>query len=152
MVAGDCSRLQVPSRTLAARVDGLWKHTCFEAFVACQDSAGYREYNFSPSQQWAAYAFRAYREPIELNEVEAPLIEARQERQHFVLTACIRLDDSLTRQPFQLGLSAVLEDTDGALSYWALQHPAAKPDFHHRDSFVLLIDTRTSVTEGKDAR
>ena len=34
-------------------------------------------------------------------------------------------------------LSAVIETTDGAMSYWALAHPSAKPDFHHPDSFVL---------------
>ena len=33
----------------------------------------------------------------------------------------------------RIGLSAVIETTDGALSYWALAHPAEKPDFHHPD-------------------
>jgi hypothetical protein len=37
----------------------------------------------------------------------------------------------------RLGLSAVIEAVDGAMSYWALAHPSAKPDFHHPDSFVL---------------
>ena len=27
----------------------------------------------------------------------------------------------------------------GAISYWALAHPAEKPDFHHPDSFVLTL-------------
>ena len=37
----------------------------------------------------------------------------------------------------RLGLSTVIEDGDGGISYWALAHPSAKPDFHHPDSFVL---------------
>lgn len=37
----------------------------------------------------------------------------------------------------RLGLSAVIEGVDGAISYWALVHPSDKPDFHHPDSFVL---------------
>ena len=37
------------------------------------------------------------------------------------------------------GLSAVIETIDGAISYWALAHPAEKPDFHHPDSFVLTL-------------
>ena len=36
-------------------------------------------------------------------------------------------------------LAAVIEATDGSLSYWALAHPSDKPDFHHPDSFVLEL-------------
>jgi hypothetical protein len=39
-----------------------------------------------------------------------------------------------------LGLSAVIEDKAQVLSYWALKHPAEKPDFHHADSFVVELD------------
>ena len=38
---------------------------------------------------------------------------------------------------WQLGLSAVIEETSGHKSYWALAHPSENPDFHHSDSFVL---------------
>jgi hypothetical protein len=38
-----------------------------------------------------------------------------------------------------MALSAVIEATDGTLSYWALAHPSDKPDFHHPDSFVLEL-------------
>ena len=38
------------------------------------------------------------------------------------------------------GLSAVIEDPNGVLSYWALRHPPGKPDFHHPDTFALEID------------
>ena len=36
-----------------------------------------------------------------------------------------------------IALCAVIERTDGELEYWALNHPAPQPDFHHRDGFVL---------------
>ena len=36
--------------------------------------------------------------------------------------------------------AAVVEETDGRLSYWALTHPAERPDFHHRDGFVLVLE------------
>jgi hypothetical protein len=39
----------------------------------------------------------------------------------------------------RIGLSAVIEDVDGGLSYWALAHPSDKPDFHHPDSFALTL-------------
>ena len=39
----------------------------------------------------------------------------------------------------ELGISAVIEEQDGRLSYWALAHPPGKPDFHHRDCFALRL-------------
>jgi hypothetical protein len=37
---------------------------------------------------------------------------------------------------WELGLSVVLEEKNGAKSYWALAHPPGKPDFHHEDCFA----------------
>jgi len=39
----------------------------------------------------------------------------------------------------RIGLSAVIEETDGTKSYWALRHPPGKPDFHHPDCFALTL-------------
>ena len=38
-----------------------------------------------------------------------------------------------------VALSAVIEETDGAKSYWALAHPPGPPDFHHPDCFALTL-------------
>jgi hypothetical protein len=43
---------------------------------------------------------------------------------------------------WEVGLSAVIEAADGALSYWALRHPAGRPDFHHPDCFALDLPAR----------
>ena len=43
------------------RTDGLWRHTCFEAFICRRATGEYWEYNFSPSGAWAAYQFSGYR-------------------------------------------------------------------------------------------
>jgi hypothetical protein len=37
---------------------------------------------------------------------------------------------------WRLGLSAVIEETSGRISYWALAHPPGKADFHHSDCFA----------------
>ena len=58
----DMSRLRVPPSGAGGRMDALWKHTCFESFVAPADAPGYYEFNFSPSLDWAIYRFSAYRE------------------------------------------------------------------------------------------
>ena len=42
-------------------------------------------------------------------------------------------------QVWRLGLAAVIEETDGNRSYWALAHPPGDPDFHHSDCFALAL-------------
>lgn len=39
----------------------------------------------------------------------------------------------------RLGLSAVIEEKGGALSYWALRHAPGRPDFHHPRAFVRRL-------------
>src|SRR5687768_9062629 len=53
--------LVLPSPQRPERADDLWKSTCFEVFARTKGSEGYVELNFSPSFQWAAYAFSSYR-------------------------------------------------------------------------------------------
>ena len=136
---GDLCGLRIPEPRLSRRVHGLWGHTCFEAFVMAEKGPGYREFNFSPSSEWAAYAFHSYREGGELEVQLAPGIVVRQTGDRLELDAEIRRDFLPSGRSLRLGLSAVLEDADGVLSYWALQHPPGKPDFHHTDTFALQL-------------
>ncbi|HTO59214.1 MAG TPA: hypothetical protein VMJ74_15545 [Pseudomonadales bacterium] len=91
-----------------------------------------------------AHAFRRYRDGGPLGDDSLnPEIATRRVDRSFELTATIRLDGLVadyTRQTLHVGLSAVVEDARGGLSYWALHHPSARPDFHDRDSFVLSVD------------
>jgi hypothetical protein len=41
--------------------------------------------------------------------------------------------------PWRLGVSAVIEETSGRKSYWALTHTPGKADFHHADGFSLTL-------------
>jgi len=138
------ARLLIPKPPSETRSDGLWEHTCFEAFVAVAGNSAYREFNFSPSGQWAAYAFYGYRQPEATPfSIQPPQISTRLSAGRLELTALIAGDSllySTATGSLQIGLSAVIESTDtveGCRSYWALRHPAARPDFHHRDAFVL---------------
>jgi hypothetical protein len=110
--------------------------------VRAQDPA-YLELNFAPSRAWAAYRFRGYRAGMtQAAEVVARGIEVRAGLQNFTLNATVDLH-ALTSLPdnatWRLGLSVVIEEANGRLSYWALAHPAGKPDFHHSDCFALEL-------------
>src|SRR5262245_25400551 len=62
ILRSDYGRLRIPSPRLPTKVDGLWRHTCFEAFVSVPGDSAYQEFNFSPSGEWAGYHFREYRD------------------------------------------------------------------------------------------
>jgi hypothetical protein len=140
---GAVDRLRVPPRRPIRRIDGLWQHTCFELFIGAQNDAEYYEFNFSPSGEWAAYGFRNYRDgnPINSDDLE-PNIVVQQGVEMLELSAVLRADRLSGIAPeirVSLGFSAVIEDLNESLSYWALKHPLGKPDFHHPDSFAVEL-------------
>jgi len=136
IVSGRIGGLRMPPAAAAARTDELWRHTCFEAFVRPSAGPAYYEFNFSPSTHWAAYRFDSYRSGMRVaTEIAAPRIEVRSNLATYTLQATLEFDG--LSSPFHLGLSAVLEETNGRKSYWALAHPPGKADFHHSDCFTL---------------
>ena len=131
-VTGDVSGISFPSIGDGARTDGLWQTTCFEAFLQNGEGEGYYEFNFASSGNWATYGFENYREGMH-DAAMAPSIAF--ERAKATLTATVPIPPS--KSTWRIGLSAVIEEKSGTKSYWALAHPPGKPDFHHRDCFVL---------------
>ena len=133
---GELHRVRIPEPRRPLFADELWRHTCFEVFVRDQSSEAYHEFNFSPSGEWAAYAFSGYRQGMRSPEdFPRPQIALRREARALTLEAGVEIGSA----PAQLALSAVVEDTDGTVSYWALTHPSARPDFHHPDAFALHL-------------
>lgn len=136
LLQGNLERLRIPEPRLPRAVSGLWERTCCEVFVAPADAPTYHEFNLSPSGEWAAHAFRCYREGAMLSDSAlAPRIAVRRGPGKLELEAVIRVEG----RRLLIGLAAVIEAADGSLSYWALRHPPGKPDFHHRDAFALEL-------------
>lgn len=133
--------LKVPPFAAPKRTDGLWNSTCFELFCWPQGADGYRELNFSPTTQWAAYSFDAYRKGMRELELACPpeiAITNPAGGGHFWL----EVDGVYIACPAsgcRIGLSAVIEEIDGTKSYWALAHPPGKPDFHHPACFAATL-------------
>jgi hypothetical protein len=143
VVTGAIGDVRIPPVATPARTDELWKHTCFEAFVRPSKGAEYFEFNFAPSTQWAAYRFSGYRVGMSsAREISASPMEVLSGDTQFEL----QVSPDLDRLPglsgyadWRLGLSAVIEETSGNKSYWALAHPPGKADFHHSDCFALRL-------------
>jgi hypothetical protein len=142
-VRGAIRDLRLPPAAAPERADELWKDTCFEAFIRRPPSEAYCELNFSPSTQWAAYRFGGYREGMSsIDGFRAPEIVPRTSTDLFEIRVSLDLahaPDLSPGTPWRLGISAIIEDTSGAKSYWALAHPQGKPDFHHADGFALEL-------------
>jgi hypothetical protein len=143
VLRAEISRVRIPPVQSVARADGLWRHTCFEAFMMAPGRAGYYEFNFAPSRQWAIYRFDAYREGMSPADLEPPPeLCVRRFEDRLEVDAAVHLRDltALRGAPrLLLGLSAVVEEENGRLSYWALKHPRDKPDFHCPDGFVFEL-------------
>ncbi len=120
------------------RLDNLWLHTCFEAFLARPGEAEYWELNASPKGDWNLYRFNAYRtgglaEPKAL----APGVTFSRDRFGCRCTIEIELHPWWRHAEIpEFGLTMVVEDGSNNLSYWALSHPGNQPDFHDRRGFL----------------
>ena len=132
-IDGDTAKVRWPAPAEPERTDGLWRHTCFEAFVQTTD--GYHEFNMTMYGLWASYRFDGYRAGM-ATAAEKVVFDLHEGRGDYMDLGFLV---DLPRNPQRLGLSAVIEDIDGVLSYWALAHPPGKPDFHHPDSFALTL-------------
>jgi hypothetical protein len=133
-IFGDLGRVLFPPARTSSRADGLWKHTCFEAFISAEQ--GYYEFNLSPSSLWAAYRFDGYRRGMREAALSDPSIGWRAEQGMGTLIAALRLPADVTGR---LGLSAVIENSDGNRSFWALAHSPGPPDFHHATCFAAEL-------------
>ena len=113
-VSAPADRFVIPPIAEPWRADELWRTTCFEAFVAPAGKDTYREWNFAPRGNWAAYDFTAYREGMTKAEVRSP--------------PYVRMEDNFTwwtvgatiavpaNESWKLGLSAVVEEKNGTKS------------------------------------
>jgi hypothetical protein len=137
-ISAQASRFVVPEPVEdTARAESLWETTCFEAFLRTPGAAAYREWNFAPSGEWAAYDFTAHRDGRSDADVSAPYIRIEDNLTWWAVGATLTVP---TNARWDLGLSAILEEKDGTKSYWALAHPGGgKPDFHDAACFTAHL-------------
>lgn len=141
-LSGALDELVIPQRgEQITRNNGLWETTCFECFLRCENSNGYREVNISPSGCWNVYRFSGYREGMgEESTVTSLPSKIQRTDASFSLCCLIPVQDLFQAdQGIRLGLSCVLEYKNGEKSFLAITHPGEQPDFHHPDGMVQQL-------------
>jgi len=125
----------LPEESLKVRGDDLWHTTCFEMFLDCANGT-YREFNFSPSGQWAAYEFSDYRKRVGNTEIRHDLTVEVQ-RGETIIAGAVRVPAHALKDGRAASLCAVIEESGDHKSYWSNLHGKDHPDFHDPACHVL---------------
>lgn len=136
-IEGDIARVKIPDHAPSTRANDLWRTTCFELFWQPIGGTFYREFNLAPSSQWAAYDFDSFREGMRDAHIPSIAVSSSRNDKELRLEASIAAD---LPDPAQVGLSAVIEDLEGNIQYWALAFPPGKPDFHSEACRSIIVD------------
>ncbi|MHC5823888.1 MAG: DOMON-like domain-containing protein, partial [Nostoc sp.] len=132
--------IATPSNT-RSRKHQLWKDTCFEFFIGSKDSLRYWEFNLSPAGHWNVYRFDGYREGMQ-EETAFTILPFSVQNQADGLALALDVDLGKIvseNQAIEVGITTVIKDKDGEVTYWALTHQVAEADFHLRDSFIVKL-------------
>lgn len=136
-LVGDIGAIRIPEHGPAQRQDNLWQTTCCEIFWQAEGGTEYSEFNLSPSRRWACYHF----DDIRLNRRDGPVegiaITCSHDDRTLALGAEIAAELSL---PAKVALTAVVEDKQGNIQFWALDFPPGKPEFHGEIGRTLRLE------------
>jgi hypothetical protein len=126
------------------RVMKLWEKTCFEIFVK-NEKDSYVEFNFSANFEWNCFYFQKKGDALkEWERMNRPATDILLSMDQYFLVAEIRKElfppgffDGA--HELSVGISGVLKEKSGGLSYWALSHHDSRPNFHDFRSFVKML-------------
>ena len=140
LLQGDLSTVIIPSPAkIPTRKHELWQTTCFEFFIGIEHSPQYWEFNLSPTGDWNIYRFSNYRQGMEEETAFTSLpFNVTRQLNSLNINLEINLDLIIEQNTaLEIGISTVIESSEGTISYWALTHPDTKADFHNRNSFII---------------
>jgi len=139
---GDVSAIAMPPMAPPRQTDGLWQHTCFEAFIGGQGSRAYCEFNFSPSTEWRPTFLGLSRGHVPIEYTNPPTVAASITEDRIALEAVIPLEALLALPgdgTLLLGLAAVIE-TRTATCRTGRWHIAPKSPTPQPAGFVVEIE------------
>jgi hypothetical protein len=140
-VSGKIGSLKSVSKTrvdtFSTRGRDLWQSTCFEFFLAPlgRDSKHYCEWNFSPTGHWDFFAFKQYREPIQLELAPRNYgvsdFKSISTQEVLNLEFVVESGAEFLYSKSRFNLSCILETENNSKYYFSLDHRnPEKPDFH----------------------
>ncbi|BAZ17250.1 hypothetical protein NIES4071_91280 [Calothrix sp. NIES-4071] len=140
-LVGDIQQVDIAPPETPARKHELWQDTCFEFFIGAKNSPGYWEFNLSPAGHWNIYRFDNYRQGMQEETAFTTLpFKVQQGADFFALTLDVDLAKIIPiDQAIEVAITTVIKSTNNDVTYWALTHKGAEPDFHLRESFVLKL-------------
>jgi hypothetical protein len=144
-LSGDLSSIDLgEGKPHHSRVLKLWEKTCFELFIQ-NSKKEYVEFNFSPVFEWNSFYFEKKGDPLkEFQKMDGVKLDILLSLDVFHLIVEIdkkkfpvNFFDKSENGVFHLsaGITGVVKEKSGRLSYWALEHADQRPNFHHPDSF-----------------
>lgn len=142
LLLGPPEEIVVPMQAdVPSRRYGLWEETCFEFFIGTRNSEKYWEFNLAPSGNWNVYLFASYRQGMQEEPAFTSLpFSARACPDGLRLSLKIDLGKIFPAdQTIRVAVSAVIKDSRGGTTYWALEHPGPKPDFHLSGGFIVDV-------------
>ncbi|MEA5623766.1 DOMON-like domain-containing protein [Nostoc sp. UHCC 0251] len=142
MLEGNFKEIVIaPPSNTPSRKHKLWQDTCFEFFLGIKDSARYWEFNLSPAGHWNVYRFDGYRQGMqEETAFENLAFNVQNQADGLILVLDVDLEKIISaEQAIEVGITTVIKDRDGEVTYWALTHQGAEADFHLRDSFIVKL-------------
>ncbi|XOV88631.1 MAG: hypothetical protein ACFHX7_01835 [Pseudomonadota bacterium] len=135
-----------PDRVAPDRVNNLWEHTCFEFFIGSVNTTRYYEFNLAPGGDWNTYSFSDVRQDMqETTRLICQSSDFQLAPGEAWLEARLQFSEPVHEDSFRVGIAAIVEGTladpqsGRSHAFFALTHPGARPDFHHRDGHTLLV-------------
>ena len=105
----------------------LWQGTCFECFILYSNDE-YNEWNFDLEGNWQSYHFTGYRSP------HPPIESSLTPYSYNLRPGNLRVELPVHSNILRINPTVILE---GNL-FFAQSHPKTGPDFHNRESFIIL--------------
>jgi hypothetical protein len=120
------------------RVMKLWEKTCFELFIKNANDT-YIEFNFSPDFEWNCFLFEKVKGlPVEYKKMESVNFDIlfANDIVHVIIELQKKMfPENFFEGPLSAGITSIIIDKKGDISYWALSHEDIKPNFHLFESF-----------------
>jgi hypothetical protein len=123
------------------RCHELWRQSCFELFFGIKGDIAYWEVNLSPNDCWNMYFFTDHRTGMrEEKAIDQPVCHVATDGDLLSLSCTLDFNGLIDDcSDLEVGVSSVLQTTDGSASYWAIDHCGKEPDFHNRSSFFVVL-------------